>query len=92
VIKNYLAVLYLERRDNMNKQEALKFLNNLPEDTEVSISIVSNPPYVTSGYVINTFNISRQVLSYWSRQGYVKTIDCGKQKRYLLDDIKKLIK
>lgn len=76
----------------MNKQEALKFINELPEDIEVSISIIANPPYVTSGYIINTFNISRQVLSYWHRQGYVKTIDCGKQKRYLLEDIKKRIK
>lgn len=76
----------------MNKQEAIKFINNLPEDTEVELTIRSNPLYVTSGYVINTFNVSRQVLSYWHRQGYVKTIDCGKQKRYLLEDIKKLVK
>jgi len=76
----------------MNKQEAIKYINNLPEDAEINVSIVSNPPYVTSGYIINNFKVSRQVLSYWSRQGYVKTIDCGKQKRYLLEDIKKLIK
>ena len=76
----------------MNKQEALKFINNLPEDAEVSISVASNQPYVTSGYIIKAFKISRQVLSYWYRQGYVKTIDCGKQKRYLLEDIKKLVK
>ena len=76
----------------MNKQEALKLLNGLPEDTAVELTITSNPPYVTSGYIINTFGISRQVLSYWYRQGYVRTVTCGKQKRYLLEDIKKLIK
>lgn len=76
----------------MTKQEALNFIANLPDNSEINVSIITNPPYVTSGYVINTFHISRQVLSYWSRQGYVKTIDCGKQKRYLLEDIKKLIK
>ncbi len=76
----------------MNKQEALNFINNLPDNSEINVSIITNPPYVTSGYIINTFNISRQVLSYWYRQGYVKTIDCGKQKRYLLEDIKKLVK
>lgn len=76
----------------MNKQEALKFLNNLPEDAEVKLTVVSDPPYVTSGYIIDKYKISRQVLSYWSRQGYVKTIDCGKQKRYLLEDILKIKK
>ena len=76
----------------MNKQEALKFLNNLPEDTEVELTVISNPPYVTSGYIIDKYKISRQVLSYWSRHGYVKTIDCGKQKRYLLEDVLKIKK
>ena len=76
----------------MNKKDALDLLNNLPDNAEVNLTVVSNSPYVTSGYIINTFNVSRQVLSYWSRQGYVKTIDRGKQKRYLLEDIKKLVK
>lgn len=76
----------------MTKQEALELLNSLPEDAIVELAITSNVPYVTSGYIINTFGISRQVLSYWYRQGYVRAVTCGKQKRYLLEDIKKLVK
>ncbi len=76
----------------MNKQEALNYINNLPNDAEISVSVISSSPYVTSGYIINNFKVSRQVLSYWSKQGYVKTIKCGKQKRYLLEDVLKIKK
>lgn len=74
----------------MNKQEALELLNTLPEDAEVELTIISNPPYVTSGFILNTFKVSRQVLSYWTRQGYVRTVPHGKQKRYLLTDIENI--
>jgi hypothetical protein len=77
----------------MNKKDALDLLNNLPDNAEVNLTVVEDySPYVPSGYIINTFNVSRQVLSYWARQGYVKTIKCGKQNRYLLDDILKIKK
>ena len=36
--------------------------------------------------------ISRQLLQYHVRLGHVRTVPYGKQKRYLLEDIKKLAK
>ena len=41
---------------------------------------------------VELMGISRQLLKYHVHLGHVRTMPYGKQKRYLLEDIKKLIK
>ena len=41
---------------------------------------------------VEQMGISRQLLKYHVRLGHVRTVPYGKQKRYLLEDIKKLTK
>lgn len=36
-------------------------------------------------------NISQQQLHYWVKQGYVRTIAAGKQFKYNIEDIEKMI-
>ena len=41
---------------------------------------------------VEQMGISRQLLKYHVKLGHVRTVPHGKQKRYLLEDIKKLAK
>lgn len=41
---------------------------------------------------VEQMGISRQLLKYHVRLGHVRTVPYGKQKRYLLEDVKKLVK
>ena len=41
---------------------------------------------------VEQMGVSRQLLKYHVRLGHVRTVPYGKQKRYLLEDIKKLTK
>ena len=41
---------------------------------------------------VEQMGVSRQLLKYHVRLGHVRTVPDGKQKRYMLDDVKKLIK
>ena len=41
---------------------------------------------------VEQMGVSRQLLKYHVRLGHVRTVPYGKQKRYLLEDIKKLAK
>ncbi len=41
---------------------------------------------------IEAMGISRQLLKYHVHLGHIRTVPYGKQKRYLLEDIKKLTK
>ena len=41
---------------------------------------------------VEQMGISRQLLKYHVHLGHVRTVPYGKQKRYLLEDIKKLVK
>ena len=41
---------------------------------------------------VEQMGISRQLLKYHVKLGHVRTVPYGKQKRYLLEDIKKLAK
>lgn len=73
----------------MTKQEALNYINSLPENSNIEITITDR--IITSSQ-IEQMGISRQLLRYWVKCGYVRTIPHGKQKRYLLEDIKKVSK
>ena len=41
---------------------------------------------------VEQMGISRQLLKYHVRLGHVRTVPYGKQKRYMLEDVKKLVK
>lgn len=41
---------------------------------------------------VEQMGVSRQLLNYHVRLGHVRTVPYGKQKRYLLEDVKKLAK
>ena len=41
---------------------------------------------------VEQMGISRQLLKYHVKLGHVRTVPYGKQKRYMLEDIKKLVK
>ena len=41
---------------------------------------------------VEQMGISRQLLKYHVKLGHVRTVPYGKQKRYMLEDVKKLIK
>ena len=41
---------------------------------------------------VEQMGVSRQLLKYHVKLGHVRTVPYGKQKRYMLEDIKKLVK
>ena len=41
---------------------------------------------------VEQMGISRQLLKYYVQLGHVRTVPYGKQKRYMLEDVKKLAK
>ena len=41
---------------------------------------------------VEQMGVSRQLLKYHVRLGHVRTVPYGKQKRYMLEDVKKLVK
>lgn len=73
----------------MNKQEAINYINTLSDDVDLDITILTE---TISSTEIEELGISRQLLKYYTDIGKIRTIACGKQKRYVLDDIKKLKK
>ena len=73
----------------MTKQEAINYINTLPEDKNIEINLMDE---VISSKQVEQIGISRQLLKYHVQLGHVRTVPYGKQKRYLLEDIKKLAK
>ena len=73
----------------MTKSEALEYINGLPEESNIEITVMDK---IVSSGEIEKMGISRQLLKYHVRLGHVRTVPYGKQKRYLLEDIKKLTK
>ena len=51
-----------------------------------------NESDTVSSKKVEQMGISRQLLKYHVRLGHVRTVPYGKQKRYLLEDVKKLVK
>ena len=68
----------------MNKQEAIKYINSLPENVELDVTISNK---IVSSGELEKLGISRQLLRYYVNNGYIRTIPHGKQKRYVLDDV-----
>ena len=63
-----------------SKDEKESFIKYFTESTAVSSKQVEQ------------MGISRQLLKYHVQLGHVRTVPYGKQKRYLLEDVKKLVK
>jgi hypothetical protein len=72
----------------MNKQEALKYINSLPDDSNIEITVTDR---IVSSGEIEKMGISRQLLRYYVSTGRVRTVPCGRQNKYLLDDVNKLM-
>ena len=73
----------------MTKQEAIDYINTLPEDRNIEISLIDE---VISSKQVERMGISRQLLKYHVSLGHVRTVPYGKQRRYMLEDVKKLVK
>jgi hypothetical protein len=71
----------------MTKQEALEYINTLPENSNIEITVTNK---VVTSSQLEKLGVSRQLLRYYVTNGYVRTVPHGKQKRYLLDDILKI--
>ena len=61
------------------------------DDKENFIKYFTESTTVSSKQV-EQMGISRQLLKYHAQLGHVRTVPYGKQKRYMLEDIKKLVK
>ena len=61
------------------------------DDKENFIRYFTESTTVSSKQV-ERMGISRQLLKYHVRLGRVRTVPYGKQKRYMLEDVKKLVK
>ena len=61
------------------------------DEKEDFIKYVTELATVSSKQV-EQMGISRQLLKYHVQLGHVRTVPYGKQKRYLLEDVKKLVK
>lgn len=73
----------------MTKQEAINYINTLSEDRNIEVVLMDE---VISSKQVEQMGVSRQLLKYHVQLGHVRTVPYGKQKRYLLEDIKKLAK
>ena len=61
------------------------------DDKENFIRYFTESTTVSSKQV-EQMGVSRQLLKYHVRLGHVRTVPYGKQKRYMLEDVKKLVK
>ena len=73
----------------MTKQETINYINTLSEDRNIEVVLMDE---VISSKQVEQMGISRQLLKYHVQLGHVRTVPYGKQKRYLLEDVKKLAK
>ena len=62
------------------------------EDEKESFIKYFTESTTVSSKQVEQMGISRQLLKYHVRLGHVRTVPYGKQKRYLLEDVKKLTK
>jgi len=72
----------------MTKEEAIKVIDLLPND--VDIIITTSPKYISCSQV-EALGISRQLLGYHVKLGDIKSTKNGRYKKYLLEDVLKLV-
>ena len=79
----------MKYRELENNKFIVEFYSD--EEKEKFIRYFTDITTVSSKQV-EQMGISRQLLKYHVRLGHVRTVPYGKQKRYLLEDVKKLVK
>lgn len=75
----------------MNKQEAINYINSLPDD--LSLEVIVTPESLKANEVMALLNISRPTLCHYVKKGLI-TIDSnytGKQYRYNKDSVMALL-
>ena len=75
----------------MNKQEAINYINSLPDD--LSLEVIVTPESLKANEVMSMLNISRPTLCHYVKRGLI-TIDSnytGKQYRYNKDSVMALL-
>ena len=76
----------------MNKQEAINYINSLPDDLSLEVIVTSES--LKANEVMSMLNISRPTLCHYVKKGLI-TIDSnytGKQYRYNKDSVMALLK
>ena len=76
----------------MTKQEAINYINSLPEDSEVNV-VVNPVDSLKAAEVMALLNISRPTLCHYVKKGLI-TVDSnytGKQYRYNKDSVLALL-
>ena len=68
------------------------FVEKLGDKEELSIGKYFTELTTVSSKQVERMGISRQLLKYHVQLGHVRTVPYGKQKRYMLEDVKKLTK
>lgn len=76
-------------RELENNKLAVEFDS---EDEKESFIKYFTESTAVSSKQVEQMGISRQLLKYHVQLGHVRTVPYGKQKRYLLEDVKKLVK
>ena len=72
----------------MNKEEAIKIINMLPNDTDIMIT--TGPKYVSCSQV-EALGVSRQLLGYHVKLGNIRIKkEPGRYNKYLLEDVLRL--
>ena len=76
-------------RELENNKLAVEFDS---EDEKESFIKYFTESTTVSSKQVEQMGVSRQLLKYHVQLGHVRTVPYGKQKRYLLEDVKKLVK
>ena len=79
----------MKYRDLENNKFIVEF--DSEDDKENFMRYFTESTTVSSKQV-EQMGISRQLLKYHVKLGHVRTVPYGKQKRYMLEDVKKLVK
>ena len=79
----------MKNRELENNKLAVEF--DSEDEKENFIRYFTELTTVSSKQV-EQMGISRQLLKYHVKLGHVRTVPYGKQKRYLLEDVEKLVK
>ena len=59
----------------MTKSEALEYINSLPENSNIEITVTNK---VVTSSQLEKMGVSRQLLRYYVTNGYIRTVPHGK--------------
>lgn len=78
----------------MTKEELVRYLDQIPDTAEIHLTVTEKQNYneFINSSLVEELGVSKQLLHYWVKQGYVRTVARGKQYRYSKADILKMKK